>query len=369
MNPVSPDSSTASRPSRGLEPRKVQSVINSRRITWAIPLATLFGLGAASTPSAGNGGPIVYDGFDGPGKGKNIVLICGDEEYRSEEMIPQLGKILAKHHGFRCTILFPIDTTDGTINPNQRDNIPYLETLRKADLAVIFLRFRNLPSDQMKEFVNYLESGRPIVAIRTSTHSFDIPEGSEFAEYGWKSKQWDGGFGRQVLGETWISHHGKHGEQSCRGVIAESSRSHPIALGIGPGAIWGPTDVYGVRLPLPGDCQPIVLGEVVAGMKPTDPAVVGPQNEPLMPIAWTKTYSSPSGKSARIFTTTMGSSQDLQSEGYRRLLVNACYWALAMESRISPDDSVNLVGDYRPTPFKFNGYTKGLRPGDHLLKP
>src|SRR5438128_5937052 len=81
---------------------------------------------------------VVYDGFDGPGKGKHIVLVSGDEEYRSEEALPQLGKILAKHHGFKCTVLFAIDPTDGTINPNRTDNIPGLEALQTADLMVIF---------------------------------------------------------------------------------------------------------------------------------------------------------------------------------------------------------------------------------------
>ena len=30
------------------------------------------------------------------------------------------------------------------------------------------------------------------------------------------------------------------------------------------GEIWGSTDVYGVRLPLPGDSKPLVLGQVTA---------------------------------------------------------------------------------------------------------
>src|SRR6476660_3872878 len=93
---------------------------------------------------------VVYEGGEGPGKGKHIVLVSGDEEYRSEEALPQLAKILAKRHGFKCTVLFAIDD-DGTINPNRRDNIPGLQALRTADLLVIFTRFRDLPDDQMKD--------------------------------------------------------------------------------------------------------------------------------------------------------------------------------------------------------------------------
>src|SRR5881409_3694509 len=88
---------------------------------------------------------VVYEGGDGPGKGKHVVLVSGDEEYRSEEALPQLGRILARHHGFKCTVLFAIDPKDGSINPNVKDNIPGLEALRTADLMIIFTRMRNLP--------------------------------------------------------------------------------------------------------------------------------------------------------------------------------------------------------------------------------
>src|SRR5579871_6140198 len=138
---------------------------------------------------------IVYDGFDGPGKGKHIVLVSGDEEYRSEEALPQLGKILAKHHGFKCTVLFAIDK-DGTINPDRKDNIPGLEALKSADLMVLFTRLRNLPDEQMKFIVDYVEAGKPIVAMRTATHAFESKDSKLYARYGWQNKEWPGGFGK-----------------------------------------------------------------------------------------------------------------------------------------------------------------------------
>lgn len=311
---------------------------------------------------------LVIEGGTGSGRAKHVVLVSGDEEYRSEEMLPQLAKILAKHHGFKCTVLFAIDPTGGTINPNRNDNIPGLEALGSADLAVIFTRFRKLPDDQMKHIANYVESGKPIVGLRTATHAFDPKPGTTYARWGWKSKEWDGGFGRQVLGETWVSHHGKHGKQSTRGIIAKGQESHPIVRGIRSGDIWGPTDVYGVRLPLPGDCTPVVLGEVVDGMSRSDPPVIGKQNDPMMPIAWTKTYATDSGKVARAFTSTMASSQDFASEGLRRLLVNACYWAVGLEGSIAPQSNVGIVGTYDPSPFKPNGFRKGIKPSD-LARP
>ncbi len=310
---------------------------------------------------------IVLQGGEGPGKGKHIVLVSGDEEYRSEEALPQLAKILSKHHGFTCTVLFAIDKETGEINPDVNDNIPGLAALDTADLMVIFTRFRNLPDDQMKHISDFVESGRPIVGMRTATHAFNLSPPSNFMRFTWtiKDSAWDGGFGRHVLGETWISHHGQHGKQSTRGIIVPEMKSHPIVRGISDGEIWGPTDVYGVRLPLPGDSKPLVLGQVLEGMKLDDKPVEGMKNDPMMPVAWIKSYTGASGKPARIFNTTMGASQDLESEGVRRLLVNACYWGLGFEEQIRAESKVNIVGDFTPTPFKFKGFVKGRKPADY----
>ncbi len=254
---------------------------------------------------------IVFEGTDGPGKGKHIVLVSGDEEYRSEEALPQLAKILAKRHGFKCTVLFAIGE-DGTIRPDRNDNIPGLESLRSADLMIIATRFRNLPDDQMKEVVDYVESGRPIIGMRTATHAFNL-KGKTYAKFTWNNKEWDGGFGRQVLGETWVSHHGNHGKQSTRGIIAPEAKGHAIVRGIKDGDIWGPTDVYEAHPP--SDCTPIVLGQVLEGMKSADEPVEGKKNNPMMPVAWLKTYKGQGAEPARIFTTTMGAATDLESEG------------------------------------------------------
>jgi hypothetical protein len=330
----------------------------------------LFSMLVVTAPAPTENPWIVYDGFNGPGKGKHIVFVSGDEEYRSEEALPQLAKILAKHHGFKCTVLFAIDPKTGTINPNQNDNIPGLEALKTADLMVIFTRFRNLPDEQMKLIVDYVESGKPIIGMRTATHAFNLKPGSTYFRYTWnnKDKEYEDGFGRQVLGETWISHHGDHGKQSTRGNIAKGEEKHPILKGIQSGDIWGATDVYGVRLPMPDDCVQLVYGEVLEGMDPKDKAVAGKKNTPMMPVAWTKSYKGKEGQTARVFTTTMGASQDLQSEGTRRLLVNACYWALGLERKIPDKSNVELVGEYKPRPFRSDGFEKGVKPADLAIK-
>jgi type 1 glutamine amidotransferase len=303
---------------------------------------------------------VVYHGIDGPGKAKHIVLISGDEEYRSEEALPQLGKILAKHHGFQCTVLFAIDPKTGEIHPNV-SNIPGLEALKTADLMIIATRFRHLPDEQMQHIVDYVEAGKPIIGMRTATHAFNGIKG-KFAKYNNNgAKDYEGGFGRQVLGEKWISHHGNHGSQSTRGVLDKDNAQHPILRGIKDGDIWGPTDVYGANPLKPSTI--LVYGQVLTGMKATDEPLKGKKNDPMMPIAWTRDY-----KGGRIFTTTMGASQDLEAAGTRRMLVNAAFWCVGMEKAITPNLNVDVVGDYRPTRFGFNSFTKGVRPSQLMMK-
>lgn len=307
---------------------------------------------------------------------KHIVLVSGDEEYRSEEALPQLAKILSKHHGFKCTVLFAQNPDKpGIVDANFVKNIPGLEALDSADMMVLFTRFRALPDDQMQHFEGYFQAGKPLVAIRTATHAFNFGENdvTNFAHYsnGYKSDktEWADGFGRLVLGEKWHTHHGHHKHQSTRGIIAEAAKGHPISNGIESGSIWGPTDVYGVRLPLPGDSQPIILGQVINrkgefdendlffGLKPTDPELATENNEGLkvndvlMPIAWTKSYQIPGGKKGKAFTSTIGAATDMLNESVRRLLVNGVFWT--MDLPVPEKANVTIVGEFKPSAYGF----------------
>ncbi len=330
-----------------------------RHRLWLMSLLALR-LGSGSPIHAAE--PFLVFEPHGIAKQKNIVLISGDEEYRSEETLPQLAKILSTYHGFRCAVLFAIDRKTGTVNPDQLDNIPGLEALDSADLMVILTRFRDLPDDQMKHIVDYVESGKPIVGMRTATHAFQLKSSSTFARYNWDAP--DGGFGRRVLGETWIRHHAIHGKQSTLGILNPKEAKNPILTGIRDGEIWSKTDVYEARLPLPGDSKVLVFGQALSGMNPKDPPVSGAVNDPMMPIAWVKSYTGSGGKTARVFTTTLGTSEDLLTEANRRLMVNACYWALGLERQIAANANVSLVGEYHPHPFGFGGFVKGLTPSE-----
>lgn len=310
---------------------------------------------------------VTYTGKHGPGHGKYVVLIAGDDaEYHSEEALPQLAKILAVHHGFKCTVLFPINPTDGTINPTYNRNTPGLEALRKADLMVLFMRWRDLPDDQTKEIIDYAQSGRPIIAIRTGTHPFQMKTSKTYEKYNWNSTVpgWEGGFGRKFVGETWVAHHGQHGKQSTRAFFAPGAADSPILRGIKSGEIWVPTEVYEVRLPMLPTCRPLLLGQVLSGLHPNDPPVPGKVNDPMMPVAWTNHFTTDSGKTGRAFTSTMGAADDMESEGLRRLLVNAVYWAVGLENKIPAKADVDLVGDYHPHSYLDQTYTKGVKPSD-----
>jgi len=304
---------------------------------------------------------VVFEGKEGPGMGKHVVFLVGDEEYRSEDSMPQLAKILAVHHGFKCTVLFAINKQTGEIDPQTLDNIPGLEALQTADLMVMFLRFRELPDDQMKYIIDYTNSGKPIIGLRTSTHAFFYREhkDSPYAKYSFQSKEPRGGYGRQVFGETWINHYGHHQKESTRGLLVKGMGNESIATGIDD--IWGPSDVYGLTT-LAGDCKPLVMGQVLSGMNPKDKP--NPDKK-LVPVAWTKTYTGEEGKTARVFTTTMGHSFDFFSEGFRRLLVNACCWAMAMEDKIPAKSKVDFVGEYKPNKIGMGKHKRGLKPSDH----
>ena len=306
-----------------------------------------------------------FPGGRGPGMGKHIVLISGDEEYRSEEALPQLARILAERHGFRTTVLFALDP-DGTVNPENRRNVAGLEALQTADLMILETRYRQWPDEQMRLFAAYVQSGRPIIGLRTATHAFAFDKDTATSYRDWDNRSkgaWPGGFGKQVLGETWISHHGRHGVESTRALPAPGSAGHPILRGVEN--VWGPSDVYTVALPLPEGTTPLLLGQVLSGMTPEAPPVSGTKNNPMMPVAWTRTYATNTGHKARVFTTTMGASADFASEGLRRLVVNASYWAVGLEKKIPVRSDVRIVGVYEPSFFGFGKHRRGLRPADY----
>jgi hypothetical protein len=297
-------------------------------------------------------------GGTGPGAGKHVVLVAGDEEYRSEEAQPMLAQILSARHGFRCTVSFATDPDTGFIDPTAATCQPGLAALDSADLLVLFTRFREWPDADMAHFVRYVESGKPILAIRTATHAFHYERNpaSPYAHYDWRSETWPGGFGRQILGETWVNHHGAHGSQSTRGILEPAHAEHPILRGVKD--LWGPTDVYGIR-DLPPDAVVLVRGQVLDGMQSDSKPVEGGLNDPMMPLIWLRERPLDNGNKQRILCSTLGASVDFASEDLRRLFVNAAFWTLDLDVPARVD--AEPVTAYGPTPFGFGTHRVNVR--------
>jgi len=312
---------------------------------------------------------ISYSPAPGAGAGKRVVFLAGDEEYRSEEALPMLAKILSQRHGFQCTVLFSVGP-DGTIDPKAATSLSDGAALERADAIVMSLRFRHWADADMARFAARLNAGVPIVALRTSTHAFNgFPADSPWASWNYDHQ---GGFGKRVLGETWLTHWGRHKIEGTRGVIEPAQRAHPLLRGID--GIAGDTDVYEAYPP--ADATVLVRGLVLTTLAPDSaPADYRKQrstdkveqavNDPAMPVVWTRMNVSDTGAKNRILTTTMGSATDLENEGLRRLIVNGVYWGLDLPVPAKSD--VRLVDPYAPSFYGFDGFRKGLHASDFAL--
>jgi hypothetical protein len=323
-------------------------------------LALLAGVLFATLSTVHAADSVTYKGDSGPGLGKKLVFLTGDEEYRSEEALVQLAKILAVRHGFDCTVLFSIDAKTGTIDPNARTSLSDPAAIDQADGIVMSLRFREWPDEAMKHFVDAYLAGKPFVALRTSTHAFKYADNSAspYKRYSHNSKEWAGGFGRQVLGETWVSHLGKNHVEATRAVIDPAGKDSPLLRGVGP--IFADTGAYTAN-PQP-DSTILLRGQILAGNKPDSPVLEGPKNNPVQPVAWSRVHTNDAGKTNKLLCTTMGSATDLRDESLRRLLVNGVYWGLGMDVPEKAD--VRLVGEFTPSEYRPNGFRKGVKPED-----
>lgn len=303
---------------------------------------------------------LTYSAATNSESAKHVVLIAADQEYRSEQTMPMLAKILSIHHGFHCTVLFSVNEK-GEVDPtlpapfkdkSKYHNIPGLEYLEKADCVIWLSRFMHLPDDQIQHFHNYFDSGKPFIALRTSNHGF---LGGKKYEKGGKTTSL-----RELLGGTFMGHHGGWHREATAGIIVSENKTHPILIGVKD--IWGTSDVYrchSKKFPFPEDCTALVLGQPLVSLERDAPA--NTKKEPL-PIAWTKTWTGNQGRTSKIFHFTMGSGEDFQNEGVRRLVINAVYWGLDRAKEIKPNASIEIVGEFRPLKAGFNYEKLGVKP-------
>jgi mono/diheme cytochrome c family protein/glucose/arabinose dehydrogenase len=285
----------------------------------------------------------------GTANGKTVVLVSGDEEYRSEESCPMLAKILSERHGFHCVVLFSLSPDQTFIDPNYQKNIPGTEALDKADLMVIGTRFRDLPADQLAPIANFLNAGKPVIGFRTATHAFN--GAAKTGDFRWSQ------FGLQILGETWVSHHGHHKKEGTRSFIETSNSGHEVLQGVKD--VFATTDVYGVKHVTPENATILMRGAVTETLDPQSKNLDGPKNSPMMPLAWLREYTAPNGSTkGKAMCTTMGASTDFLDEDLRRLIINGALHLTGQ--KVPPLADVTFVDPFVPTDYGFQkeGYYK-----------
>lgn len=308
--------------------------------------------------------PLTFEGTEGPGKGKHIVFIANDHEYRSEETCPLIAKILAKHHGFKCTVLFGIDE-DGHIKPGGAP-IPNIEVLKEADLLFFYTRFMTLPDEQADALVEYFERGGPTIGLRTSTHCFNGQKGKwAKLNFNYNGEDYLGGLGEQVYGNTWHKERGQdhygqnHKKGSRMSPIAEVT--HPILTGVTQFHAYSGSYISRP----PAGSTPLLNVQVLNTFEPSDELQEGKET---VNAGWSRNhYVAPSGakKDARVVYSSFGASEDIKDESARRYLVNATYWALGLEEQIKADSNVSFVGGYNPSPYTTGAfYRENVKPSD-----
>lgn len=237
-------------------------------------------------------------------KQPHIVFVLGDHEYSGEHTLPKLAAALEKQYGYRCTI------TKSVPDQNGETDIPGLSALRSADLAIFYLRWRRLPAGQLAEIENYMKSGKPMIGLRTTSHSFKYPAGDPLEKWNrWASEAFGAPPGWGADGHTHYGH-----QASTDVTIIDSARKHPVLSGI--------NQPFHVRswlyqiLPKwpPKDATLLLMGTAVKPNKTAEPN----------PVAWVWK----NGYGAHTFFTTMGHPEDFQVEQFQRLLINAIAWTL-----------------------------------------
>ncbi|MBA4149826.1 MAG: ThuA domain-containing protein [Verrucomicrobia bacterium] len=243
-------------------------------------------------------------------KTPHVVFVTGDHEYSSERTMPIFAEALEKHFGMRTTVLYAVNEK-GERDENYEKNIAGLDALKKADVAIFYLRWRQLPAGQVAKIEEYLKSGRPVIGFRTSTHAFNYPKGHEL-------ERWNA-FGEVALGSPpgWggAAGHTHYGHKSRTDVFVNPGESeHPILKGVDQEfqvRSW----LYRVKPNYPpSNATELLIGQAVNPDKPAIPN----------PVAWTWTNQ----WKGKVFTTTLGHPEDFQEESFQRLLVNALHWSV-----------------------------------------
>ena len=228
-------------------------------------------------------------------KRPRVVFISAESEYGAADTLPGFAHEFKTKYGLYCEILQ--GSTDR--QSKERNYISGMEALTNADLVVLFVRRRAFPAKQMKYFRDHLESGKPLIALRTASHAFDTRGNAPDGHVEWRD------FDHEVLGGNYHGHHGSGPITTV--TAARGAENHPI--------------LAGMRLPFKSSGS---LYETSPLSKTTMPLLIGtiPDKEPE-PVAWTNMY-----RKGHIFYTSLGHSDDFDNPQFRKLLINAVFWVM-----------------------------------------
>ncbi len=231
----------------------------------------------------------------------HLVIVSAEREYRTEETLPAFAR---QHLGrtFRVSYVFA--------NANERNDLPGIEVLRDADLALISVRRRVLPPEQMQVIRDFVAAGKPIVGVRTANHAFSLRKQEPPAGYqDWT--QWD----HEIIGGNYSNHYGSG--PAVRVSMAPGAEQHVILRGVDAAKLVSHGSLYVVH-PLVAGATPLLMGAV--------------EGHPAEPVAWT--HHTPTG--GRVFYMSIAHADDFAQEGINRLLSNALHWAAG----ITPPNAV-----------------------------
>jgi nicotinamidase-related amidase/type 1 glutamine amidotransferase len=226
----------------------------------------------------------------------HVAIVIAEQEYRTHETLPPFA---LDHLGkeFKVSFVFA--------NEKERNDLPGIDVLNEADVLLLSVRRRVLPPAQMSVIREYLESGKPIVGIRTANHALLLrkqapPEGFE----SWDT--WDA----DIFGGSYTNHYGVGPEVEVS--VAADGADHPILKGVNAASIKGKGSLYIVN-PLAASTTPLLIGAIPEKASET--------------IAWTNRTKF-GGKS---FYTSLGHVDDFAQPEFRKLLANAVQWAATSE--------------------------------------
>ncbi|MBM81941.1 MAG: nicotinamidase [Planctomycetaceae bacterium] len=229
-------------------------------------------------------------------KRPHLVIVMAEREYKTNETLP---KFAAEHlgHAFTVSVVHA--------NVDERNDLPGIEVLNDADIALISVRRRVLPKDQMAVVRKFIESGKPVVGVRTANHAFSL-RGKKPPENFDAWETWDA----DIFGGNYTGHHGKGPEVAI--AMAKGADQHPVLSGVDLKKLKGFGSLY--------LCKP--LAESATGL--LTGTIPGKDTEPVAWVANTKW-------GGRSFYTSIADPKDFDQPTQNRLLKNALFWAAGLE--------------------------------------